>query len=78
MPRNLDRRVEAVVPVADTDLNKKIDEFLDLELADDTLAWELAGDGTWSKVAAGRGVDTQQQMQRATLGIVGQEGVEAA
>jgi polyphosphate kinase len=78
MPRNLDRRVEAVVPVADTDLNKKIDEFLDLELADDTLAWELAGDGTWSKVAAGRGVDTQQQMQRATLGIVGQEGVEFA
>jgi polyphosphate kinase len=78
MPRNLDRRVEAVVPVADTDLNKKIDEFLELELADDTLAWELAGDGTWSKVAAGRGVDTQQQMQRATLGIVGQEGVEAA
>lgn len=78
MPRNLDRRVEAVVPVSDPDLNKKIDQFLDLELSDDTLAWELAGDGTWSKVAAGRGVNTQELMQRATLGIVGQEGVEAA
>jgi len=77
MPRNLDRRVEAVVPVSEPELNKKIDQFLELELADDTLAWELAGDGVWSKAAAGRGVNTQQQMQRATLGIVGQEGVEA-
>jgi polyphosphate kinase len=77
MPRNLDRRVEAVVPVSEPELNKKIDQFLELELADDTLAWELAGDGAWSKAAAGRGVNTQQQMQRATLGIVGQEGVEA-
>ena len=77
MPRNLERRVEAVVPVSEPELNKKIDQFLELELADDTLAWELAGDGAWSKAAAGRGVNTQQQMQRATLGIVGQEGVEA-
>ncbi|HEV2036259.1 MAG TPA: phospholipase D-like domain-containing protein, partial [Candidatus Dormibacteraeota bacterium] len=78
MPRNLDRRVEAVVPVTDPDLNKQIEQFLALELADDTLAWELAGDGTWSKAAAGRGVNTQELMQRATLGIVGDEGVEAA
>jgi len=75
MPRNLDRRVEAVVPVTDPDLNKKIDHFLELELADDTLAWELAGDGTWTKAAAGRGVNTQELMQRATLEIVGTQGV---
>jgi len=78
MPRNLDRRVEAVVPVTDPDLNQQIDQFLELELTDDTLAWELAGDGTWTKVAAGSGVNTQKMMQRATLGIVGDEGVEAA
>ncbi len=78
MPRNLDRRVEAVVPVADPDLNREIDQFLELELSDDTLAWELAGDGTWSKVASGPGVNTQKLMQRTMLGIVGQEGGEAA
>jgi polyphosphate kinase len=78
MPRNLDRRVEAVVPVTDPDLKKAIEQFLELELADDTLAWELAGDGTWSKVAAGRGGNTQELMQRATLRIVGDEGVAAA
>jgi polyphosphate kinase len=78
MPRNLDRRVEAVVPVADPDLKKEVEQFLELELADDTLAWELAADGTWSKVAAGRGANTQELMQRAPLGIVGDEGVSAA
>jgi len=70
MPRNLDRRVEAVVPVDDPDLKKEIVQFLELELSDDTLAWELAGDGTWSKVAATKGLNTQQLMQRATLGLV--------
>src|ERR1700682_5269380 len=78
MPRNLDRRVEAVVPVTDPILNRKIEHFLELELIDDTLAWELAGDGTWSKVAAGRGVHTQGLLQRATLEVVGNQGVEAA
>jgi polyphosphate kinase len=75
MPRNLDRRVEAVVPVSDPGLKKEIEQFLELELSDDTLAWELAGDGSWSKVAAGNGVNTQQLMQRATLGIVEEAGV---
>ena len=78
MPRNLDRRVEAVVPVADPDLKKEVERFLELELADDTLAWELAENGTWSKVVASRGANTQDLMQRATLGIVGDEGVAAA
>src|SRR6202165_150426 len=89
MPRNLDRRVEAVVPVADPNCKKEIEQFLELELADDTLAWELAGDGTWRKVAVGHdqpgssgprsraGVNTQAQMQRATLGIVEGEQVQA-
>jgi polyphosphate kinase len=75
MPRNLDRRVEAVVPVSDPGLKKEIEQFLELELSDDTLAWELAGDGSWRKVAAGSGVNTQQLMQRATLGIVEEAGV---
>ena len=73
MPRNLDRRVEAVVPVVDPDLTKEIDQFLNLALADDTLAWELAGDGTWTKVAGAKGLNTQELMRRATLGIVDEE-----
>jgi polyphosphate kinase len=78
MPRNLDRRVEAVVPVADPGLKKEVERFLELELADDTLAWELAEDGNWTKVAAGRGANTQESMQRATLEIVADDGIRAA
>jgi polyphosphate kinase len=78
MPRNLDRRVEAVVPITDPDLNREIEHFLELELSDDSLAWELAAGGAWNKVPAGRGINTQELMRRATLGIVGNEGVEAA
>jgi polyphosphate kinase len=77
MPRNLDRRVEAVVPVADQNLKKEIEQFLELALADDTLAWELAGDGTWQKVAGSHRVNTQELMQRATLGLVETGGGKA-
>jgi polyphosphate kinase len=73
MPRNLDRRVEAVVPVVDPDLTREIDQFLNLALADDTLAWELASDGTWTKVPTVKGLNTQTLMRRATLGIVDEE-----
>ena len=76
MPRNLDRRVEAIVPVADPDLKNEIEEFLELELTDDTLAWELAGNGTWRKVATSDGVNTQEVMKRASPGIVAEEGFQ--
>ena len=41
MPRNLDRRVEALVPVDEPDLQARLDEILEVNLADDTLAWSL-------------------------------------
>jgi polyphosphate kinase len=50
MERNLDRRVEAIVPVP-RELRPRLREILEVELADDVLAWELQGDGTWTKVA---------------------------
>ena len=45
MPRNLDRRVEALAPVEDPDLQFRLDEILDVLVADDVLAWELGPDG---------------------------------
>lgn len=47
MPRNLDRRVEALVPVEDPALQAELAEILDLNLADDRLAWTLLPDGRW-------------------------------
>jgi polyphosphate kinase len=66
-----------VVPVADPDLASELARFLELELADDTLAWELTADGTWHKPSNNRGsVNAQELMQRATLGLV-EKGVAA-
>jgi polyphosphate kinase len=50
MPRNLDRRVEALVAVTAPDLQARLQEILDIELADDVLAWELEADGTWHRL----------------------------
>jgi polyphosphate kinase len=63
MPRNLDRRVEAVAPVAATPLKARLDEILAIELADDTLAWTLDGAGRWKKVTGDAGIDTHRRLQ---------------
>ncbi len=47
MPRNLDRRVEAMVPILDRALHARVDAVLDVLLADDRQAWDLHADGTW-------------------------------
>jgi polyphosphate kinase len=45
MPRNLDRRVEAIVQVEDADIAKDLQEILGIMLADNRHAWELQPDG---------------------------------
>ncbi len=49
MPRNLDRRVELVVPVPDPALRARLSGILDTLLADNVKARELRGDGTFVK-----------------------------
>jgi polyphosphate kinase len=49
MPRNLDRRVEALVPIDDPELRDRLDEVLAINLADNTLAWTLGPDGTYTR-----------------------------
>jgi polyphosphate kinase len=60
MPRNLDRRVEALAPITDPGLQFRIDEFLDVLLADDNLAWELDTDGSWHRVVVDSHVALQE------------------
>jgi polyphosphate kinase len=67
MPRNLDHRVEAVVPVTDSRLKGRLAQVLDLNLADDVLAWDLVGDGTWHKVPTVLGRNTHRALQELAL-----------
>jgi polyphosphate kinase len=47
MPRNLDRRVEAVTPVEDPQLVQTLQKILEISLADNRQAWELKSDGSY-------------------------------
>jgi polyphosphate kinase len=67
MPRNLDRRVEALCDVAATDLKARLSEILDVDLADDVLAWELGPDGTWRKVETVDGVETHEKLRELAV-----------
>ncbi|MFN2609084.1 MAG: RNA degradosome polyphosphate kinase [Acidimicrobiales bacterium] len=63
MPRNLDRRVEAVVPVDGAELQGRLQEILDVCLADDVLASELRADGSWHKIPTVDGLNCQARLQ---------------
>ncbi|MBV9253780.1 MAG: RNA degradosome polyphosphate kinase, partial [Actinobacteria bacterium] len=67
MPRNLDSRVEVIVPVADPDLQARLEEVLTANLDDDALAWELGPDDEWRKVPARQGLNVQLRLQELAL-----------
>ena len=50
MPRNLDRRVETLVPVAHPKHQAWLDQALEFQLADDIVAFDLQPDDTWLRV----------------------------
>jgi polyphosphate kinase len=54
LPRNLDHRLEAVAPVEDARLQQRLGAALGA-LLDDTTAWELRGDGSWTQVVPKKG-----------------------
>ena len=55
MPRNLDHRIEVLVPVENARVRQEIQAILDSAFADNTSAWLLDGDGTWTRSAADDG-----------------------
>jgi len=63
MPRNLDRRVEVLFPVADDGVrNAVIHDILEVHLADDVKARELRRDGEWARAPRAANVDSQKWM----------------
>ncbi len=74
MPRNLDRRVEAIVPILDTDIAKDLQEVLGIMLADNRQAWELQPDGSYVQRRPGQDCpesNSQQVLMAMSLGSVG-------
>jgi polyphosphate kinase len=49
MPRNLDNRVELVVPIEDPALRDQAVDIVERSLADNTNSWQLDADGDWGR-----------------------------
>jgi len=70
MPRNLDRRVEAVVPIEDPASQAELKTILDLCLQDNRQAWEMQPDGSYRQRKPAQGeadLSTQQVLMERTL-----------
>jgi polyphosphate kinase len=67
MERNLDRRIEAMVPIEAPDLQQRLVALLDLALLDDANTWTLQGDGNWTRVPLGIGVSLQDSLRQDAL-----------
>ncbi|MGZ4383127.1 MAG: polyphosphate kinase 1 [Gaiellaceae bacterium] len=66
MPRNLDNRVEVVVPVEDMRAREELRGVLDILLEDSTQAWLLDADGHWTRLRrkGGRTHGAQAKLMR--------------
>jgi polyphosphate kinase len=67
MPRNLDTRVELVVPVEDPVLRDDLLDTLERAFADDTHAWVLAADGGWTRTARDPDEPEPRDLQRELM-----------
>ncbi|HEU5217729.1 MAG TPA: polyphosphate kinase 1 [Gemmatimonadales bacterium] len=49
MPRNLDRRIEAAVPLESVSHRETVRQLLELMWTDNRQAWDMASDGSWTQ-----------------------------
>ena len=70
MPRNLNRRIEALVAVVNPELRQRLDQVLEFNLEDDALAWELVADGTWQRVSRGSGFEAHTAFEKLAAAAI--------
>ena len=72
MPRNLDRRVEAIVPIEDVQWHRRLQSVLETCLADNRQAWALGADGQYRRRTSqdAPSFATQQIMMRNPWGLL--------
>lgn len=71
MHRNLDRRVEVLVKLTQTDQIKELHELFELGMSDDVSVWELESSGAWSRETLSptgeKLLDMQDELMARTL-----------
>lgn len=61
--RNLESRVEVVVPVERLKLQRQLRQFIDIQLADRRSAWEMRSDGSYTQRKTAKGADAKSSQQ---------------
>lgn len=74
MHRNLDRRVETLVSLADPEQIAEITDLLDFAFSPDTARWELDSDGTWTRMLLGPQGERLADYQETLIGLKGKRG----
>ncbi|HEX3795813.1 MAG TPA: polyphosphate kinase 1 [Acidimicrobiales bacterium] len=67
MGRNLDRRVEVLVPVREPSLQDRLFEILELVFTDETNSWELGSDRRWRRVPNVHGRSAQGRLKELAI-----------
>jgi polyphosphate kinase len=74
MPRNLDTRVELLVPIENEELRAELDDTLERCLADDTFSWTLDDGGRWCRREGGERSVHRELMERALAQVASAAG----
>jgi polyphosphate kinase len=71
MPRNLDRRVEVMVPIEDPQLHKQLHSILQTSIDDNRQAWDLGRDGEYTRrvPVPDRELSAHQNFMRSPWGM---------
>ena len=67
MERNLDRRVEVLVPIADPAVQRELLEAFDMTWRDDTFSWVLGTDRRWRRIQSVNNFSAQSEFKRQAL-----------
>jgi polyphosphate kinase len=67
MERNLDRRVEVMVPIENERLRSSLYESMALTFQDDLSSWSLGTDRRWRRLAAVNALSVQAELKSRTL-----------
>jgi polyphosphate kinase len=67
MERNLDRRVEVIVPVLDQSIRTEIEDCFEVSWRDDTHTWVLGTDRRWRRLQSVNNFDSQAEFKRREL-----------